>query len=808
MKRKTNQYWELIFFSLLLFTHLCSAATPPTPLWGPGSNFRNDFTSPSAVCEDLLIDLGKDYESYELVAGDISSRMACIFYGSGHKYGLALQIGAACPSGQYPYGLYSNLRPSTDNSACICPPGDPIYAPDYQTCIREYYIGFEGPDSTRILPAGPSLNLSTIVKENGILLGGMSVTISTPGGKAITGQTDTNGRFSFNYIPPKRPGIVKLTAYCASCYRGTAEKNINITGIPMCRAEPGDVLGNPISPSSGTKIQIETDWQDQGVNSLNIIRTYRSSGDLADIGLGKYWSHSYAAQLTGDDLQRTAHLGNGILALFTRSTPRDPWSNDSGEYYLEQNTLGWRIARLEDDAYWQFDIKNVLIKTGQRNGWTMSFTYTDRMLTEVTNTFGRKLQFAYDEQGHLSKITAPNGQVIKYIFDSTGRTISVQYPDNSQKTYLYENSQYPNALTGINDERGKRYATFGYDEAGRAVSTSHAGDVLSYRINYPVADSTDQGILTTGMVDDSVYQSTVLATDSRGNQQTWSYQGGDGTVRVSAASGPYEGAAVAKRTFIDRFNLPAIETDFMGNSTGFEWDVPRRLLLKTTRAVGTPIAQTVQTQWHPSMHLPLQRIEADRTITYTYDALGNKLSQTITGKSTGESRTIKWTYNELSLVTSTTDARGKVWTYGYDGAGNTTTVTNPLGHVTRYSYNGAGQITQIIDPNGVVTANSYDARQRLLSSMVAGKTISYFYDASGLLIRATKPDASWLGFEYDAAHRLTAMTDNLGNRINYTLDSAGNRIAQETKDPAGVLTHQITRIYNASGRLQKTFGLE
>ncbi|AVS94475.1 hypothetical protein C8246_04310 [Paracidovorax avenae] len=92
--------------------------------------------------------------------------------------------------------------------------------------------------------------------------------------------------------------------------------------------------------------------------------------------------------------------------------------------------------------------------------------------------------------------------------------------------------------------------------------------------------------------------------------------------------------------------------------------------------------------------------------------------------------------------------------------------------------------------------------------MVAGKTISYFYDASGLLIRATKPDASWLGFEYDAAHRLTAMTDNLGNRINYTLDSAGNRIAQETKDPAGVLTHQITRIYNASGRLQKTFGLE
>ena len=35
-----------------------------------------------------------------------------------------------------------------------------------------------------------------------------------------------------------------------------------------------------------------------------------------------------------------------------------------------------------------------------------------------------------------------------------------------------------------------------------------------------------------------------------------------------------------------------------------------------------------------------------------------------------------------------------------------------------------------------------------------------------------------VGFDYDPAHRQTAVYDNLGNRIEYTLDNAGNRTAE------------------------------
>ena len=53
------------------------------------------------------------------------------------------------------------------------------------------------------------------------------------------------------------------------------------------------------------------------------------------------------------------------------------------------------------------------------------------------------------------------------------------------------------------------------------------------------------------------------------------------------------------------------------------------------------------------------------------------------------------------------------------------------------------------------------------------------YDAVGQLIRLTRPDRSFLAFTYDAAHRLTGITDALGNRIAYTLDVTSNRIAEQ-----------------------------
>ena len=75
-------------------------------------------------------------------------------------------------------------------------------------------------------------------------------------------------------------------------------------------------------------------------------------------------------------------------------------------------------------------------------------------------------------------------------------------------------------------------------------------------------------------------------------------------------------------------------------------------------------------------------------------------------------------------------------------------------------------------------------------------------------LKITAPDTNWVGYEYDPAHRLVATKDSLGNRIEYTLDNAGNRTAENVKDPGGNLRRTLARSIDALGRVQQTTGRE
>jgi len=97
---------------------------------------------------------------------------------------------------------------------------------------------------------------------------------------------------------------------------------------------------------------------------------------------------------------------------------------------------------------------------------------------------------------------------------------------------------------------------------------------------------------------------------------------------------------------------------------------------------------------------------------------------------------------------------------------------------------------------------------RLLSTSVGGQTTTYDYDAAGQLLKVTNPDQSWIGYEYDAAHRQVAVKDNLDNRIEYALDNAGNKTGQSVKDPGGNLARTLARSIDALGRVQQATGRE
>ena len=141
--------------------------------------------------------------------------------------------------------------------------------------------------------------------------------------------------------------------------------------------------------------------------------------------------------------------------------------------------------------------------------------------------------------------------------------------------------------------------------------------------------------------------------------------------------------------------------------------------------------------------------------------------------------------------------------------GNVATITNALGHTTSITaYNAHGQPLTIVDPNGLTTAIVYDARLRLTS-----RTRRFGDHLVHLRQRGTthQGDAARrlvLEYDYDDAHRLTSISDNLGNRIAYTLDAMGNRTQEQVFDPANALAQTRNREFNSLNRLFQELGAQ
>ena len=55
----------------------------------------------------------------------------------------------------------------------------------------------------------------------------------------------------------------------------------------------------------------------------------------------------------------------------------------------------------------------------------------------------------------------------------------------------------------------------------------------------------------------------------------------------------------------------------------------------------------------------------------------------------------------------------------------------------------------------------------------------------------TQPDGSFLIYSYDPAHRLTGITDALGDHIAYTLDAAGNIVKEQAFDPTNISSKRV-----------------
>ena len=182
------------------------------------------------------------------------------------------------------------------------------------------------------------------------------------------------------------------------------------------------------------------------------------------------------------------------------------------------------------------------------------------------------------------------------------------------------------------------------------------------------------------------------------------------------------------------------------------------------------------------------------------------------GASLGHAAERSWayTYTALGLIETANGPRTDVQdvtTYGYDAQGRLTRVTNALGHITLLAnFDGLGNPQNITDGNGVTTDLAYTPQGWLASISTSGSTTSFEHNAVGDITKVTRGDGSSLVYTWDDARRLTAITNNLGETVEYSLDAMGNRTAQRIKDSSSSMTQQQSWVYDELGRLLRSVG--
>lgn len=612
-------------------------------------------------------------------------------------------------------------------------------------------------------------------------------------------------------------------------------------------------VGDPVNASSGNKYLKQDDYL--GTPWLTFRRFYNSSSAQSPAAMGIQWRHSFDRSL--------AFVGSpaSTILMYRPDGSKETFTKVNGSWtaaltYVDQLTeidnaqgvaIGYTVFIGSNRHTEAYSTAGLLLSVTDQTGQGITLTYSTSstptsvapkagLLLTVTDSNNRQLSFSYDSLGHLNKVTLPDGGALSYSYDSGNNLASVQYPDAKTRQYVYdessltENAFLPNALTGIIDEGGVRYASTGYDSSGNAVLTGFANNVDVTQITYN-SDGT----------------STIQYPLGHGATMAFSQMNGLNQIgSIDQSCGPDCNQRWKTRAY-DTNGYPASYTDFNNNLTTTQYNAYGELTVEVD-ASGTTSQRTINTTWDTTLRVPLTRTVLDENgnavtkVSWVYNTMGQPLARCVidpakassyicAASGTAPAGVRRWTYTYCTTVGTGCPLVGLLLTatgprtdltqttkYAYYTASSATscgtpgaacyqagdlhTITDALGHVTTIaSYDADGRVTRITDPNGVNTDSTYTPRGWLATRIVGGATTTFTYWPYGAVETIKDPDGVLTSYTYDAAHRLTRVTDDLGNYVQYTLDGAGNKTAEQTFTKSGTAVRSLSRTFNALGQL-------
>lgn len=572
---------------------------------------------------------------------------------------------------------------------------------------------------------------------------------------------------------PNASGNFSQTFEITSDDPDTSQVLVQVEGSGFVEAPPETAANSdathaehddPISTATGEFYFETRDITLGGLMDLSFRRYYASilgqDGTITS-ALGMNWMHNYDQTLTIDGDAATLIYYKGKKITFTKTGSN--WIVDQPQPYLYQMIeSGSNYKFVDPTVEWifTFNAAGKLIGIEDRNGNTLTLSYSGDELTQVSDGLGRVLNLTYTA-GKLTGVADQTARSINFGYtgdyltsytDARGNTTTYSYTEAGTASGPY--AVKTGLLTSTLFPEGNTPFSQAYDADGRVISqTDSAGNVSQLAFNTPAL-----GVTT--------------VTDALGNTMEHTHAARKSLYNFKDKSGQaigieYDGSS--RRTKI---------TDSEGAETNFDFHTESGKLSSFTDAEGNASAYSYdyQLQGEGFKFYPQEDYA---------DAEGNPISST---------------RDNSGNILFIEDQLGQVWNYTYNDSGQVLTETNPLGGITTFAYHANGKLHTVTDDSGNTTTFEYDTQGRLISKENAdSSTRSFTYDGNDNLLSSTDELGRTTSFTYDKNNLLRTTTDPLGKTVTFTYNGCDQLIEVEDQ-----LLQTWTYTYDKLRRL-KTF---
>lgn len=619
-------------------------------------------------------------------------------------------------------------------------------------------------------------------------------------------------------------------------------------------------VGNPIYPLTGMKRQVETlgNWLGRrfeitydNLRKLPNTLPRHTHRKFSPPSLGPMWQLGVGMSLTvqtdGFGVKRTVQISrpDGLILTFRRLPSGLYESLIKGRDSLVVAGLSYGFYDSISSEYYLFDESLKLYKSVSHDGHELQYVYSDSstptdvaptagLLIEVRESAAKRIKFYYQQLGEKSepriyKLADPDGREVLFEYDSSENLKTLTYAGSAPKTFLYENSTFPWALTGVVGEDGLRMSQYSYDAQGRAISTALAGGWDQYVIAYGSTPAWNTVEFQTSEAGEwVVYRdhywtipvNTVVA-GPLGESIGYQFTTAGGVPRLASQSQPAGsgcGPSASVQTLDANGNV-ASRDDFNGKRVCYAHDLARNLESTrveglaggTTGAVcsgvtgagaGLPAgSRKISTQWHPRWSKATKLAEPGRITTWVYNGQpdpftgGALASCAPPGAILPDGSPIAVLCRKVEQASvDATGAQGlaaaldpavlaRNWSYAYDATGKVLSVDGPrsdVSDVTSFNYysdstaeHSVGDLYSMTDPLGKVTRYTrYNKNGQLLEIIDPnGVVTTHTFDARQRLTSTTVAGQT-TSYTYSATGQLTRLTQPDANYVGYEYDAA------------------------------------